>query len=294
MSITVALATASTPTYTHIARYGIAHVPEAHTLDDIDVDATVQIIAEYPEIVGVKVRACGPVVETHGLAYLRAAAQAARQAEVRLMVHIGDANFGRSAGITRQLLPLLEAGDLLTHVYTGAPGRALEDDGTVLSELWDAQRRGVILDAAHGRYNLSFEVARLMIDQGVIPHTISTDITRPGRGVVGSMTHTMGRFLALGFSLEDVVRMSTHNPADVLGVADDLGTLGEGTTADISVLEVCDGTWWFRDGNAEWLKGSQALRPILTFKSGEQISPDYGPFPGGWLPQTQPPASEGS
>ena len=278
----------------HIARYGIAHVPEAHTLDDVDVDATVQIIAEYPEIIGVKVRACGPLVEAHGLAYLRAAAQAARQASVKLMVHIGDANFGRSAGITRQLLPLLEAGDLLTHVYTGAPGRALEDDGTVLAELRDAQRRGVVLDAAHGRYNLSFEVARMMIDQGVIPHTISTDITRPGRGLVGSMTHTMGRFMALGFSLEDVVRMSTHNPADLLGVADDLGTLGEGTTADISVLEVCTGTWWFRDGNAEWLQGSQALRPILTFKSGEQVSPDYGPFPGGWLPHTQRPASEGS
>jgi len=74
------------------------------------------------------------------MAYLEAAAQAARQADVRLMVHIGYANFGRSAGITRRLLPLLEAGDLLTHVYTGAPGWAADDDGTVLPELWEAQR----------------------------------------------------------------------------------------------------------------------------------------------------------
>ncbi len=276
----------------HIARYGIAHVPEAYTLDDIDIDATVETIARYPEIVGVKVRACGPVVETQGMAYLEAAVQAARQADVRLMVHIGDANFGRSAGITRRLLPLLEAGDLLTHVYTGAPGRAVDDDGTVLPELWEAQRRGVILDPAHGRYNFSFEVARMMIDQGVFPFTVSTDITRPGRGVVGSMTHTMGRFLALGFSLTEVVRMSTHNPAEVLGEAHDLGTLSEGTVADLAVLEVADGTWWFRDGEGAWLEGRQALRPILTFKSGEQISPDYGPFPGGWFPDSRRPESE--
>ncbi|MBK5267141.1 MAG: amidohydrolase/deacetylase family metallohydrolase [Acidimicrobiia bacterium] len=282
---------AKTKVYTniHIARYGIAHVPEANTLADIDIDATVETISRYPEIVGVKVRACGPVVEDHGLAPLEAAAQAARKAGVRLMVHIGDANFGRSAEITRQLLPLLEAGDLLTHVYTGAPGRVIDDHGKVVPELLEAQKRGVILDPAHGRYNLSFKVARLMIDQGVIPFTVSTDITRPGRDIVGSMTHTMGRFLALGFSLNDVVQMSTHNPADLLGNAHEIGTLSEGTVADIAVLEVVDGTWWFRDGEGEWLAGNQALRPILTFKSGDQISPDFGPFPGGWLPEVQRP-----
>lgn len=275
----------------HIARYGLAHVPEAHSLADVDVDGTVATIARYPEIIGVKVRACGPAVEVEGLAYLHAAKQAARDAGVRLMVHIGDANFGRSAAITRQLLPLLEAGDIVTHLYTGAPGRAVDEHGVVVPELLEARERGVIFDPAHGRYNFSFEIARRMIDQGVIPYTISTDITKPGRGLVGSMTHMMGRFLALGFSLSEVVTMATRHPAELLGEADDLGTLTEGTVADIMVIDLVEGSWRFRDGEAVWLDGNQALQPILTFASGRQIAPDYGPFPWGWLPD--PPETAG-
>ncbi|MDP9145391.1 MAG: amidohydrolase family protein, partial [Actinomycetota bacterium] len=151
-------------------------------------------------------------------------------------------------------------------------------------ELVEARERGVILDAAHGRYNLSFEVARAMMDQDVLPFTISTDITKPGRLVAGSMTHNMGRFLALGLSLTEVVRMSTYNPATVLGFRDDVGTLAEGTVADVTILESVPGPWWFTDAEGSSIKGEVALRPMLTFKAGEQYAPDYGPFPTGWLP----------
>ena len=270
----------------HIARHGLAHIPEAATLEDVDVDATVATVARSPEIVGVKVRACGPAVESAGLAYIELAARAARAAGVRLMVHIGDANFGRSERITRELLPLLEPGDLLTHLYTGAPGKALDESGKVLPELLEAHDRGVAFDAAHGRFNLSFEVAYRMMDQGVVPLTISTDITGPGRlGPVRSMTHTMSKFLALGFSLGDVIRMSTHNPAHLLGEGDELGTLAEGTVADVTVLEAVEGDWSFQDAAEARVRGTTALRPVLTLRAGEPVAPDYGPFPWGWLPE---------
>ncbi len=270
--------------YVHIARHGLSHVPEAHVLEDMDVDGTVETLARHPEAVGVKVRACGPVVEHHGLDAIHLARRAARQAGVPLMVHVGDANFGRSGAITAELLPLLEAGDVITHVYTGAPGRLLDESGHVLDALREARERGVWLDAAHGRYNLSFAVASQMAEQGVVPDTISTDITRPGRpGPVGSMTHTMGKFLALGFELRDVVAMATHNPARMLGRSD-LGTLAPGAVADVTVLESVAGRWSFVDGSETRIEGEAALRPVLTFKNGVQVSPDYGPFPSGWLP----------
>ena len=269
----------------HIARHGLTHIPEASTLDDIGVDDTLSVLSQHPEIVGVKVRACGPVVESGGTLIIEKALEVARSGERRLMVHIGDANFGRSGGVTLQLLPLLRPGDILTHVYTGAPGRALDEAGRVLPALIAARERGVVLDAAHGRYNLSFDVARRMLDQGILPHTISTDITAPGRGgPVGSMTHTMGKFLALGFSLNEVIAMATHGPAAVLGMEEELGTLAEGSVADVAILEVVEGDWSFMDGQGALLTGSKALRPSLTFTRGIQVTPDYGPFPWGWLP----------
>jgi dihydroorotase len=270
--------------YVHIARHGLSHVPEAHVLEDMDVDGTVETLARHPEAVGVKVRACGPVVEHHGLDAIDRARRAARQAGVPLMVHVGDANFGRSGAITADLLPLLEAGDVITHVFTGAPGRLLDDSGRVLDALREARERGVWLDAAHGRYNLDFAVAEQMAEQGIVPDTVSTDITKPGRsGPVGSLPHTMGKFLALGFDLGDVIAMTTHNPARMLGRSD-LGTLAPGAAADVTVLELVTGRWWFTDGSGARIEGDVALRPVVTFKNGVQHAPDYGPFPRGWLP----------
>ncbi|MDP9143148.1 MAG: amidohydrolase/deacetylase family metallohydrolase, partial [Actinomycetota bacterium] len=57
----------------HIARNGLTHVPEAHSLDDVDIESTVGVIASYPEIIGVKVRACGPAVEKEGIGFIEAA-----------------------------------------------------------------------------------------------------------------------------------------------------------------------------------------------------------------------------
>lgn len=121
--------------FVHIARHGLTHIPEAHSLADLDVDATVATVEKHPEVIGIKVRACGPAMKSAGLEFIELAVTAARRARVPLMVHIGDANFGKSGAITAGLLPFLEEGDIVTHVYTGAVGRALGDDGRVLPEL---------------------------------------------------------------------------------------------------------------------------------------------------------------
>ena len=118
-----------------------------------------------------------------------------------------------------------------------------------------------------------------------VPDSISTDITKPGRlSIVKSMTHVMSKFLALGFSLNDVISMSTYAPAKFVGMQQDLGTLAEGATADIAILSVEQGHWTYEDADGASLAGDTALQPVLTFKGGEQHAVDYGPFPWGWLP----------
>lgn len=272
----------------HISRAGLNYQPEISRREDIDLEEAIRVIhAHRPLIQGVKLRAVGPAVPTLGIEMVRLARQAAREGGVRLMVHIGDRNAGSGPTLTRQLLPLMEPGDIITHFFTGNPGRVLDEKGRVLPEVLEARQRGVFLDTAHGRQNFSFDVARRILDQGIRPDSISTDLTIPGRlQTVHSMTEMLSRFLALGFSLEEVIRMATANPARALGMEDTLGSLDVGRTADISVLQEVTGDWVFHDTEGNTLRGPKALVPVLTVKGGEVFSPDWGPRPWGWLPDS--------
>ena len=276
----------------HISRAGLSYQPDTSRREDIDVEETVSVIkANRPLIQGVKIRAVGPGVPRMGVEMVRLAKQAATEGGVRLMVHIGDRSIAGGDGtdptITRQLLPLLDKGDIITHLFSGNPGRIIDNDGKVIQEILEAQERGVFLDTAHGRQNFSFDVARAALDQGVRPRSISTDMTPPGRmNTVHSMTEMLARFMALGFSLEDVIRMTTANPAQALGMEDTLGSLAVGRPADISVLKEETGDWLFHDTEGNTLRGDKALVPVVTIKDGEAYSPDWGPRPWGWLPDS--------
>ena len=276
----------------HISRVGLSYQPDTSRREDIDVEETVSVIqANRPLIQGVKIRAVGPGVPRMGVEMVRLAKQAATEGGVRLMVHIGDRSIADGDGteptITRQLLPLLDNGDIITHLFSGNPGRIIDNSGTVIPEILEAQARGVFLDTAHGRQNFSFDVAKAALDQGVNPRSISTDMTPPGRvNTVHSMTEMLARFMALGFSLEDVIRMTTANPASALGMEDTLGSLAVGRPADISVLREETGDWLFHDTEGNTLRGDKALVPVVTIKDGEAYSPDWGPRPWGWLPDS--------
>ena len=272
----------------HISRTGLSFQPEISGRDDIDFDETVSVIrANKPLIQGVKVRAVGPAVPTLGVEMVELAKRAANEGGVRLMVHIGDRSIGESGGptITRELLPTLEPGDIITHLFSGNAGRILDDGGKVLPEIMEAQERGVFFDTAHGRQNFSFDVAKAALDQGVRPRSISTDLTIPGRlNTVHSLAEMLSRFMALGFGLVDVIRMATSEPAKALDMDGEIGSLAVGRAADISVLEEHTGDWLFRDTDGGTLRSDKALAPVLAVKAGEVFTAEWGPRPWGWLP----------
>ena len=272
----------------HISRAGLNFQPEIADRDDIDLEETVRVIeANKPLIQGVKVRAVGPAVPVLGVEMIRLAKQAAVDGGVRLMVHIGDRGISDGPTITRGLLPLLDSGDIITHLFSGNAGRILDDDGKVIPEVMEAQERGVFLDTAHGRQNFSFDVAKSALDQGVEPRSISTDLTIPGRlNTVHSMVEMLSRFMALGFTLEEVIRMATANPASALDMEGSLGSLAVGREADISVLQEHTGSWLFHDTEGGTIRGEKALTPVLTVKAGEVFTAEWGPRPWGWLPDT--------
>ena len=272
----------------HISRTGLSFQPEISGREDIDFDETVSVIrANKPLIQGVKVRAVGPAVPTLGVEMVELAKRAANEGGVRLMVHIGDRSIGESGGptITRELLPTLEPGDIITHLFSGNAGRILDAGGKVLPEIMEAQARGVFFDTAHGRQNFSFDVAKAALDQGVRPRSISTDLTIPGRlNTVHSLAEMLSRFMALGFGLVDVIRMATSEPAKALDMDGEIGSLAVGRAADISVLEEHTGDWLFRDTDGGTLRSDKALAPVLAVKAGEVFTAEWGPRPWGWLP----------
>ena len=120
-----------------------------------------------------------------------------------------------------------------------------------------------------------------------MPHCISTDLTVPGRrNTVHSMTEMMTRFLAMEFTFDQVVTMSTENPAKAAGVSDRLGTLAVGKQADLSVLEIKDGNYMLYDILRDGIKSDKAVIPIMAIKKGEIYEAGWGPRPWGWEPDS--------
>lgn len=272
--------------FLHICRTGLATSPDIFSPASIDVEKTVQVVTENRDVItGIKARMVSPALEIMGMEMPRLAKRAAQEAGVKLMVHIGDTEKRYDPNVIRQLLPIMEEGDIVTHLFTANPGGVLDADGKLVPEAKEANDRGVWFDTAHGRLNFSFDVGERILDQGMTPHCISTDLTLPGRlSTVHSMTEMMSRFLAMGFTLDQVVTMSTLNPAQAVGVDGRLGTLGVGKQADISVLEVQDGDWVLHDVVGGTRKVDKAVLPVLAIKKGEVFEAGWGPRPWGWEP----------
>jgi hypothetical protein len=96
----------------------------------------------------------------------------------------------------------------------------------------------------------------------------------------------MSKFLSIGYSLPDVVRMASSNAARAIGLHDQAGALAVGRDADITIFDVVGGKWKFTDTkDCPFTVASS----VQTVRQGELFSPDQSPYPwlgpGGELPQ---------
>lgn len=265
--------------FLHLSPTGQSVYPEIGWRD-VDSGRMLRIMEENRDRVkGVKLRANTEVVKGAGLDLVKTAKEVGHEAGLPIAVHIG---IGREDMVaeevlgrfTRGMLDLLEEGDILVHVYTHRQGGVIKPDGQVMDEVRGAMARGVVLDAAPAQSHFSFELAKIGLEQGLEPTTISTDITVTNyQGpVLFSLPVVMSKFLALGLSLEEVIEKTTINPARVLGEEERRGSLRQGMVADISLLELEEGEYVFSDGTAgNILEGEQLLVPQLTLKGGEEI-----------------------
>ena len=64
-----------------------------------------------------------------------------------------------------------------------------------------------------------------------------------------------------------------------------MGAIAVGRAADLSLFDVVEGKWKFTDTVNQVFTGSHALVPIQTIRTGELVSPEWGPYAWGWLPE---------
>jgi dihydroorotase len=274
--------------FVHIANIGLSAFPvgELFNISFAIPEAAARVVADNADIViGVKVRMSQNVIARHGLEPLKRAIQACEMAGggAKVMCHIGGVE---SVELMSQILDTLRPGDVLTHCFSGAPNDAgqftnIAQGGKLLPAAVAAKKRGVVFDVGHGGGSFDFTVAEVAMKEGVLPDTISSDIhvfsgNSPGQPY---LTNVMGKFMALGMSLEQVVTAATAAPAKVINRLPKHGTLQVGAPADATVLEVMNGPVEFVDTRNNKRQGKVALRPTNTVVAGVAFGQPYqAPF----------------
>lgn len=174
-----------------------------------------------------------------------------------------------------EILNSLRPRDVYCHVFQGV-GHTILDGGKLVPELWEARRRGVIFDIAHGGANFNFDVAERALDQGFMPDMISTDTTKKtwNKTPVCSLPYVMSKFLALGMSIPEIIRCVTATPAKALDMEGKIGTLAPGACGDITILKMETGQFTFADAQANLRQGESLFVPIATFADGLMVYQD--------------------
>ena len=267
--------------FVHISSIGLSGAVSAGEMLNIayaNVQACARTLAENPDVVlGVKVRITDNVVGSNGVEPLRRAVQAAEMAgkDFRVMCHIGAA-----PGSLSDVLDLLRPGDILTHAYSGA-GNNIVQNGQLIPAAKAAKQRGVVFDVGHGGGSFDFTVCEPAMMQGCHVDTISSDIHALSINTPGypTMPWVMSKFLAMGLSLEEVVRRATVEPAKIIGRVPGLGTLAVGAPADVAIFDYVEGPpVEFVDTRTNKKSGTKKLVPVLTVKEGRPFGVPY-PIP---------------
>jgi dihydroorotase len=88
-----------------------------------------------------------------------------------------------------------------------------------------------------------------------------------------SLHHALSEMHALGLPLHEVFRAATLNPAKVLGMEKELGSLAVGRPADVSVVEVLAGRWQLQDSMRAKITAEKMIHPRYAILGGKVHRP---------------------
>jgi dihydroorotase len=224
------------------------------------------------------------------------AVEAGTIAGIPVMVDFG--NDRKERPLAELLTKKLRPGDIYTHCYSGLR-HELDENGKVNPGMIEGRKRGVIFDVGHGNGSFAWRIAVPAMKQGFLPDSISTDLHAGSMNTsMKDMLTVMNKFLAMGMSVDEVVRRSTWAPAREIH-HEELGNLSVGAPADVAVLSRENGRFGYTDMYGARLTGTQRLVCELTLRSGKVVwelngitRTDWDKLPGDYL-QTGDPRWDG-
>lgn len=232
-------------------------------------DTILRYLEKYSDqLLGLKLRTSRNIVGEYGMKPLEEALKIAAEASRPLVVHTTNPPVK-----AEELVRVLRPGDIYAHVYHGT-GEHIVREGKVVPEMYEHRRRGVIFDAANGTNHFSFDVASTCLAEGFTPDIISTDLTVKslfkGRRVF-SLPFVLSKYLALGLPLQHIIRASTTAPAKLIGEERELGSLCEGTCADIAVHRIIKCKTQFEDSMQKVINSDSLLRTEMAMREGTVV-----------------------
>lgn len=233
-----------------------------------DLDLAQGVIERNRDVIlGIKARIDRRTTRGVGIEPLARARELADRVGLPLMTHIGT-----SPPTIQEVIAFLRPGDILTHCFTWQDMAIAGPDGTVLPEIRQLQEAGLILDVGHGTGSFGYEIAESMIEQGIRPDVISSDIHQMAiQGPMFDLPTTLSKFLNLGMSLPDVIACATVNAARAVHL-DHAGTLEVGKPADVAIFRIDEGDYRFYDVQMHERSGDKLLVNTLTMVDGHELA----------------------
>ena len=277
------------------------YYPELYAPNCLDPQATIKAAKENADLVkGVKGHAEIGGFARYGTKVIEQSAMIAREANIPLYVHFGQlwglppegANGVDADTVLEQVVKLLKPGDILAHPFTRHPGGFCDKNGKVHPIVAKALEMGLKTDVGHGSH-FSYRLARVAIAAGIIPDTLGADMhgyntyVPPPPGTPGglhpddenhpfagqarfSLTQAMSSMLALGIDLKQIVEMVTVNPAKMIRLDSELGSLKAGRVADVSVLNDLRGRFKLFDNEKTEVITERLFTPAFCLRAGKR------------------------
>ncbi|MHB8191120.1 MAG: amidohydrolase [Ferrimicrobium sp.] len=171
---------------------------------------------------------------------------------VGLMVHFTDTFLPLSA-----VVAALRPGDVLTHIFHGRRGSILTN-GHLDPAVADAVNLGVLLDVGHGSKHFSWPVFQQALAEGLLPDTISTDITRHtiNQAPLFHLPFVCSKLANAGLTWNQIYQSTVARPLAYLGL--------EVPSDSVVVLQPRYEPVAFGDTNGNIVEGSCWWDPVLV------------------------------
>lgn len=285
------------------------YYPQLYGPHGVDVKGTIKAGEANRDLVkGIKAHAEIGGFARWGLDVIKLAKEISRALKLPLYIHFGQlwalpADGGRTVdpdAILPEVAPLLDAGDILAHPFTRHPGGFVDKTGRMHPIVAEALKMGLRTDVGYGSH-FSIAMCRKVLETGFVPDTLGADMhgyntpvppppgtpdehpdeePHPFAGATRfSLTSAMTALMACGLKLEQVVPMVTSNPARMVGMEGQIGTLKPGVGADVTVLSDERGRWKMHDNEGNEAIAQRLVRPVFCLRAGKRVDADAAILP---------------